>query len=101
MISMEQINGEIDVLEKEVPTHLVMQKLAALYTVRDHMTLGSPAPQSSIELQMIPTFNSDTEFLKAVEGKNIYTVMNTINELMDTLHVINAPLYNSFIRKLP
>ena len=42
MITMEQINGEIAVLEEEKPTYTVMQKLAALYTVRDHMVISQP-----------------------------------------------------------
>ena len=39
LISLEQISGEIAALEEEKPTYVIMQKLADLYTVRDHMVL--------------------------------------------------------------
>jgi len=37
MISIEQLNEEISLVENETPTHTSMQKLAAMYTVRDHI----------------------------------------------------------------
>ena len=38
MISIEELNEEISLVENETPTHTSMQKLAAMYIVRDHMS---------------------------------------------------------------
>ena len=37
MISIDELNEEITIVENEPATHTSMQKLANLYTVRDHM----------------------------------------------------------------
>lgn len=100
MISIEQINGEIAVLEEQVPTHIVMQKLAALYTVRDHMgiqTNDTPAPV--VVSETIPAYGM-SEFLQIIEGKDIKSVIMQIDELMSTLQVLYPRLYGSVIDNL-
>ena len=101
MISIEQISGEIAALEEEKPTHVLMQKLANLYTVRDHMVIDSePVVSSAVVVSTIPDMMSDTEFANLVVGKSTNNVMSIIDELMSTLQVINPKLYNSVIQKL-
>ena len=101
MISIDQIDGEIAVLEEEKPTHVIMQKLANLYTVRDHMTLDTqPVVSNSVNL-VIPPIGTDTEFADITEGKSVSKVFSIMDELMTTLKVVNPNLYASVIRKLP
>lgn len=95
MITLDQINGEISGLEQETPTHETMRKLASLYTVRDHMVLQPVAPVASD----IPHI-SETDFAKAIEGMQISTVMAVMDELMDTLQIINPNLYSGVMRKI-
>lgn len=96
MISIEQINGEIATLEEQIPTHAVMQKLASLYIVRDHISVGK-TNKSEEELY---TSYGDTEFLQAAKGKNLRNLMLKIDELMTTLLVINPRLYNNAIEEI-
>ena len=93
MISIEQINGEISALEEEMPTYAVMQKLAALYTVRDHMVIQMPTAETIVAV-------SDSEFMQKVNGMDKTLFMRIIDELMATLSVVNPPLYDSVLRML-
>ena len=100
MISIEQINGEIAVLEEQIPTHVVMQKLAALYTVRDHMGIQTnEAPVSVVTVETIPAYGM-SEYLQTVEGKDLHDVMLQMDELMSTLQILNPKLYAGVMRKL-
>ena len=100
MISIEQLSGEIAALESERPTHVVMQKLAALYTVRDHLLLDVDTMQSKADNLVIPEMMSDSEFSQAIRGKNWISVLNVMDELMEAIQVLNPPLYASVIRKI-
>ena len=99
MISLEQLDGEIAALEEKDPTFVVMQKLAALYTVRDHMVLEKNSNPVTVTLETVPTF-SDSEFGRLVAGKNIDSVMKTVDELMATIEALYPRLYDSVIRDL-
>ena len=96
MISLEQISGEIAALEEEKPTYVSMQKLANLYIVRDHMILE---PVKTVTQDYV-TGVSDSEFSKAISGKSVSEVMKIVDELMDTIMVVNPKLYDSVLRKL-
>lgn len=97
MISIEQLNGEIAVLEEEMPTHVIMQKLANLYTIRDHMSIGQ---SNKSEQEDVYTSYGDTDFLQAAKGKNLRSLMLKLDELMTTLAVINPRLYTSVIDEI-
>lgn len=100
MISIEQISGEIAALEAEKPTHVLMQKLAALYTVRDHITIPqeSPAPVVAVSNTLPEAGISD--FLQAVAGKGAESVLLILDELMDAVGVLNPALYQAVMRKV-
>lgn len=102
MISLEQITGEIAVLEEEKPTHTSMQKLAALYIVRDHLVVGTqPTTPAVVSNEVIPTLDIDSPFLHAIYGKKASDVLPVINELVETVQMLNANLYDGFMRKIP
>ena len=102
MISIEQINGEIAVLEEQPPTHVLMQKLAALYTVRDHIVI----PQEKSQAAPVVVTNNTlqeygiSDFLQAITGKDTKSVMLQMDELMSTVQVLQPRLYESVMRKL-
>lgn len=98
MISIEQINGEIAVLEEEKPTHVVMQKLAALYIVRDHMGIGEN--QTTVISETVPEFMIDSDFINNIEGKNIRAIIPKVNELVDAVQITNPRLYDNFMRNI-
>lgn len=99
MITIEQINGEIAVLEDEKPTHVVMQKLANLYIVRDHMGIGEPDITAPVISERV-TYESNSEFSQTIKGKDVNSVMPVVDELMETLEVVNPRLYQSVLRNL-
>ena len=100
MISIEQISGEIAALEEERPTHAVMQKLAALYTVRDHMTLDKEGVQSSAIDPFTIVTSLDSEFASKIDGKKQNDVIPILDELMSTIMALNPGLYGAVIRKI-
>lgn len=77
--------------------------LAAFYTIRREMfgetELPSysfaPAPnRNTIEL------NSGSEFARAIDGRDPDEILPVIDELMETLQIIQPRLYNAVLMKL-
>ena len=100
MISIEQIGGEIAQLEEEKPTHATMQKLSALYIVRDHMILGNEdEPQTVMVTGKVPMI-SESEFSKQIYDRDVKKVLPVLDELMETLRLIQPRLYNAVMVKL-
>lgn len=101
MISMEQITGEIAMLEEEKPTYVTMQKLAALYTVRDHLILASqPVSPTVVVSETVPDLGTGSEFSTAISGKNTKDILLKMDELMSALQIANPRLYASVIRDI-
>lgn len=77
--------------------------LAAFYTIRKEM-FGeaefpsysfTPAPdRNTIEI------DSDSEFARAVDGREVNEVLPVMNELMDTLQILQPRLYSAVMAKL-
>ena len=99
MISLEQINGEISALEEEKPTYVLMQKLANLYVVRDHLVLPTQ-PEPSVIVSEVISATSNSAFMQAIDGKSTKEVLFVVDELMDALQVLNPALYNNVLRKV-
>lgn len=81
-------------------------KLAAYYTIlneisrKDYpemkMSSGDPMPITSDRIYI----ESDSEFAQIVNGMNPQEVWPLMNELMETLNMVNPRLYASVIRRL-
>lgn len=100
MITIEQINAEIAALEGEKPTYQVMEKLANLYIVRDHMVSGQTRTVEKA-VEIIPAANDPcTEFYRAISGKCTKDAMDLFDEVMTTLAAVNPRLYDSVMRRL-
>lgn len=85
-------------------------KLAAFYTIRDHLY---PEPQQD---QIEPRtysytaapdstgdtifYSSGTELGKAVEGRSEREIWPLIEELVEAVRILNPRLYNGFMEKL-
>ena len=72
-------------------------KLAAYYTITNEL-YGNP-PTYSYASGVIE-YTSDTEFGQLIRGKDPVEVLAVMDELMDTIHVLNPKLYASVLRKL-
>ena len=97
MISMEQIDGEINVLEQEKPTHIIMEKLANLYIVRDHMTIQPDLPSDDAT---VPLFKNKSEFMEVCSSKNISAVLEALDEHMEAIKLLYPKEYDSLIEKI-
>ena len=76
-------------------------KLAAYYTILEHL---EPKEEGySYSPPPVPTvsrYTSDTEFGRAVEGKDLDELLPLIDEIMSALSVIQPRMYDAVMRKL-
>lgn len=104
--NLKEIEWAIAELEKEESSFPLYAKLANLYTVRDKMTGGStqqPHIVAYSEATPIPEAigqYGDSDFLRAVAGKNPDRVWLVLDEFMESLSVVNRKAYNNLVRRL-
>lgn len=79
-------------------------KLAAYYTILDHITgkseTAAPAEAPSYTYAAAPTYKSDSDFYKVASDLDYDTIMRVIDELMQTLSAVQPRLYAAVMRKL-
>lgn len=90
MISYEEIEKEILTLEKKDTSYAVIERLAWLYIVKEHMEESSP------EKRIERTKGSD--FLIACDGKPIDTVLKIIDEYMQSVKEIYPKEYQYVVK---
>lgn len=76
-------------------------KLAAYYTILDHIT-GEQSTVKNIPVMGYSNsylYKSESEFMKVIEGVDLDTVMQVVDELMDTLKAVQPRLYDAVMRK--
>lgn len=119
MLDKAEIRKEIARLEYEESSYHNYAMLADLYVIRKQMQedeqgnrsmrmqaySGDPAPavqtavpQTAI-IQKVGSYG-DSDFLHAVEGKNPAHIWPIMDELMDTLAIVNEKVYNSVMQKI-
>ena len=80
-------------------------KLAAFYTIKNQMFGTQEAYQEPIRgysgsIPEYTEYDSGTEFSNVIKGKDIFTVLPVIDELVSAVQVLNPRLYNSFLEKV-
>lgn len=79
-------------------------KLASYYTILDHVREksdeGSQRFENSYSYDSPAIYSSESEFGKAIQNADMYDVLETIDELMETLRIMQPRLYNAFIKKI-
>ena len=111
MLDKAEIRAEIARLEFEESSYSNYAKLADLYVIRDKMQgeesngdrfvgyySGAPAPVP-VEPDTVGEYG-DSEFLLAVAGKDPARAWAIVDELMDTLAIVNRKVYDSVLRKI-
>ena len=93
MLDLNEINKTILMLEEKDTTYATCERLADLYIVRDHLT------QPQKKATPLGGFG-DSEFLSAVAGRDGAAVWAVMDELMDTLKLVNRRAYDGVMRKL-
>lgn len=82
-------------------------KLASFLTLYDHMFKNTEKAEVNQTMDHSYSFadniikvSGDSEFYRAVNNKDMDAVFSVVNELMETLQVLNPRLYNSVIMKI-
>ena len=86
-------------------------KLAAYYIISDHlygteqergesMPVYSFAGEPPDRADLVPYFDSDTEFARAIKGRRMSDILPVIDELMSVLEATNPRLYAGVMRKI-
>lgn len=78
-------------------------KLAAFYTIKQFMY--SQQPSTSYSYAPAPddpkvTNSHDTDFARLIDGKTQAVVWPVLNELMDTLKIVQPRVYEAVMKKL-
>ena len=104
--NLKEIEWAISELVREESSFPVYAKLANLYTVRNEMLGSVQQPQITARAEASDATHDgleqygESDFLKAVAGKSGAKAWAVMDELMDTLHVVNPRAYESVLRKL-
>lgn len=111
MITKDDLQAAIaECIGERNPNANTCIKLAAYYTIQREM-YGEPtvskmetptysyfAPPEQVETTI--EYDSDTEFGQLVAGKKSVDVWPLIDELVETVRIVNPRLYAGFMRKL-
>lgn len=104
MIDERELQLWISRLECEDSSWSNYEKLAALYTIQDRQgrTGEKVMPVMYAEASASDPVGvyGDSDFLRAVAGNTPEKAWSAMDELMDTLKIVNERVYNSVMRKL-
>lgn len=103
MLDVEEIEVEIAKLEYKESSYSNYSKLADLYTIRNEIcresNTGAEYSYSAPTSFSIGLYG-ESDFLKGIFGKDPDGVFAVLDELMDTLRVVNPRAYNSVMRAI-
>lgn len=99
MLSRKEIERAIMECEDGNSSYQNCEKLATLYTIYDHL-YSLPEPMVSTKEEIVIGYYGDSDFLKAVMGKNSEAIWKILDELMDAVMVTNPRLYDGVMRKV-
>jgi hypothetical protein len=88
---------------KRDPDSSTCIKLAAFYIIKKEMFGEPESPVYSYApapIQNLIALNSESEFARAIDGKNQNEILPIIDELMQTLNVIQPRLYNAVMNRI-
>ena len=109
MVDENELKLWIARLETEESSWPNYQKLAALYIIQNQnapkeperpmLYSASPASAETYAPETVGDYG-DSDFLQAVSGMTPARAWEVMDELMDSLKVVNERVYNSVMRKL-
>lgn len=106
MLDAKEINAEIARLEYVESSYPNYAKLADLYIIRDRMEGNAEKPlayersYSAVPAAVSAGITGDSDFLRTVSNKDQQKAWDIMDELMDTLKVVNQRTYDSVMRKI-
>lgn len=106
MYTQAELLTAIDEVSNGKHTIQNVGKLAALLTVLHSLYpedsgFSADPPKGVLQMPEITIEHyGDSEFLKAIEGKKPDKIWLLMDELMQTLYLLNKPLYNSVLNRI-
>lgn len=97
-MNISEIEEEILKLEKADTNWQNVQRLAWLYTVRDHLSSDKMPIVANKVMQVMPNYSG--EFGQAVSGTNIDSVMSVLSEHMEVIKILFPKEYQEVINKI-
>lgn len=86
------------------PDARTCRNLAAFYTILDHIQEKNDTKsiEDGYSYDAPPTieYQSNSDFSNVINGRDVNEIMPILDELMDTLIIVNPRLYDSVMRKL-
>lgn len=109
MLDIREIEYWISRYENEADKLDQLPTLSALYSIKDRLQ-GDGRPTSQPQIAAYPSASmpdsnqlvqyGDSDFLRTVAGVPAADAWMVMDELMETLHVVNPRAYDGVIRKL-
>ena len=102
MITERELLQAIDECQSEPMTSAKIGKLADLITVHTYLYGDKDPATAPIErtVEKVISARGDSDFMRKIDGMGADDVWRVIDELMQTLEVINPRLYDGVIRRL-
>lgn len=97
MLSQRELDSAIREFEDAPTNYENCAKLATFYTIFDHL-YGEP--KNERQPQEVIGMHGNSEFLSLISNRNSQEIWDILDELMDTLKVINPRLYEGVIQKI-
>jgi len=94
MISLETIDAEIIELEKKDTSYAVIERLAWLYIVRDHLT------ETPVVVSERVVTGAETPFLAAFNGTMISEASEVLNEHFEAIRALYPREYQAVVDRL-
>lgn len=103
--NLKEVEWAIAELEGQESSKTGYILLSALYTVRDHMggldrSVEVASGYSQAAAPNLLSQYGDSEFLQALQGKDSAAVCAVMDELMETLQIVEPRVYHSVMRKI-
>ena len=101
MVDLDIINGTIAEWESKDLTFLVVERLAWLYIVRDNalMRVKEDTGEEPIIMPAV-AISSGSEFMEACSKADVVKMWNVLDDLMNTIQMLNPRLYQATIDKI-
>ena len=76
-------------------------KLASYYTIKNELYGKDASPQMQVSYsRSARPYESDSDFMRTLDRVGIDRAIPVLDELMETLQILNPRLYSSAMRKL-
>lgn len=101
MFSKTELLDAIDELEMSPATYQNAEKLATFYTLYDHLYIKKEPVNRVEPVKEVTIYRYEgSDFLQAISGQNAEEVWRIMDELMQTVKVLQPRLYQATIDKL-